>query len=618
VGLQAVWTQWNLSGFLEQIAECHSEAMTDKKLKQLATHRQLPVDAFTAFDVGLFDGAYTIPVRNAGGSVVDVRRYGGKRMMSTPGCSSGLLGAHLMDKNRDATVYVVEGEWDAVALTWALRKAKRDDVVVAVPGAAAFKREWLVWFERRDVVLCYDHDHAGEEGELKAFRLLQSIARSVKCVHWPDELDKGFDVRDFVVARRKLPGGIVAALDKITQTYARQGGIHDDAMQRVANNGVDDIPDSIHPREGLAEYRKHVLLDDDLPLLAVFGAIMSTWVEKTDPVWLHLVAPPSGAKSAILQSLREAKGCYMIDTLTPKAMASGAMDANGADPSLLNQIDGQNLIIKDLTTLLTQHAWAKQEILGQLRSIYDGSMDRKTGIGATRHYTAHFGIIAGVTPAIDILARDAHLGERFLKFRMSNPNKKQRRGITMDVLRGIGKGSTRRNTLCRLVSGMLAWEGRGDPPDLNDDQRHRVMLLAEWTAAMRGRVVRHTYREEEVLARPSIEQPHRLALQLGKHAIGAAWFLGEDHVPEVCMQMAAQIACDTPPDREQDVVRAILQSEHGVLTLDDIERECGLPRTTAHGRLKDLQLLGVVQSEKQGKRYYWSVVPDVAALFPTT
>jgi len=495
-------------------------------------------------------------------------------------------------------------------------KAGRDDVVVAVPGAATFKRDWLVWFERRNVVLCYDHDHAGEEGELKAFRLLQSIASSVRCVHWPDELDKGFDVRDFVVARRKLPKGIVPALDKMTRTYARQGGVRDEVAQRVHQNGVSDIPDSIHPREGIAEYRTHVQLDNNLPLLAVFGAVMSTWIEKTDPVWLHLVAPPSGAKSAILQSLREAKGCYMIDTLTPKAMASGAMDANGADPSLLNQIDGQNLVIKDLTTLLTQHAWAKQEILGQLRSIYDGSMDRKTGIGATRTYTAHFGIIAGVTPAIDILARDAHLGERFLKFRMANPTKKQQRGITMDVLRGIGKGSTRRKVLCKLVAGMLAWEGRGDPPDLNDDQRDRIMRLAEWTAAMRGRVVRHTYREDEVLSRPSIELPHRIALQLGKLAIGAAWFLGEDHVTEECMQLAAQVASDTPPDREQDVVRAIMQSSGGVMTLDDIESECGLPRSTAHGRLKDLQLLGVVQSEKQGKRFYWSVAPDVASLFP--
>ena len=111
------------------------------------------------------DGEWLIPCRSEVGTVRDVRRYDGKRVMSTAGCKSQLWGADRLAASQEgALVLLCEGEWDGMAARWMLRDSGRDDVVVAVPGATTFKPEWASLLRGKRVVTVYDHDDAGDRG----------------------------------------------------------------------------------------------------------------------------------------------------------------------------------------------------------------------------------------------------------------------------------------------------------------------------------------------------------------------------------------------------------------------------------------------------------------------
>src|SRR5262245_4083348 len=69
-------------------------------------------------------------------------------------------------------------------------------------------------------------------------------------------------------------------------------------------NGVplDVIPNSAPIDEVIEVFERWLILKDPTPLYAVFGAIAANRLEG-DPVWLGLIAPPSSAKTEILNSL---------------------------------------------------------------------------------------------------------------------------------------------------------------------------------------------------------------------------------------------------------------------------------------------------------------------------
>jgi hypothetical protein len=81
---------------------------------------------------------------------------------------------------------------------------------------------------------------------------------------------------------------------------------------------------------------------------------------------------------------------------------------------------------------------AKQEILGQLREIYDGYFSKSYGTGQDIVWQGKVGMISGVTSAIH-QAREmyASMGERFIMYSLVQPPRKEtaRRAIgnTMDI-----------------------------------------------------------------------------------------------------------------------------------------------------------------------------------------
>ena len=91
-----------------------------------------------------------------------------------------------------------------------------------------------------------------------------------------------------------------------------------------------------------------------------------------DPLWMFLVAPPSGGKTEVLRSLDDVPDVYPLSSLTAQTFASG-FERKGTEASLLPKIDGKTLTMKDFGTVLSMYREKKAEILAQLREIYDVS-----------------------------------------------------------------------------------------------------------------------------------------------------------------------------------------------------------------------------------------------------
>lgn len=200
----------NVGQFLMRVAADYEQAMTPKLLRQLASDRNLPVDAFAGWHIGSDGRRYMLPVFSPfGNSVTDIRIYDPRtgRLFGTAGCEVGLFGAEQLAKDTGAPVYLFEGEWDCIAGQRLLRSAEKRGVCIGVPGANVFKQEWAQLLRGRIVHTHYDNDEPGRQGEERAGKSLAGFAKTLTFLHWPKSKSDGYDVRDFVT-ERPTSGGL--------------------------------------------------------------------------------------------------------------------------------------------------------------------------------------------------------------------------------------------------------------------------------------------------------------------------------------------------------------------------------------------------------------------------
>lgn len=139
-----------------------------------------------------------------------------------------------------------------------------------------------------------------------------------------------------------------------------------------------------------------------LPDPAVLDVAIATLVAHRlggDPLWTLLVGAPGSGKTEVIQSVGDCPEVHPLSSLTAQTFASGLRGK--ARASLLHRLDAQGhsfVTLKDLTTVLTMHREARQEILAQLREIYDGAYAKEFGTGEAISWEGRLGFLAGVTP----------------------------------------------------------------------------------------------------------------------------------------------------------------------------------------------------------------------------
>lgn len=611
----------NLNRFFEEKSKLNEALFRGTRAKALADTRGLPIAALRAWRIGWDGKQYTIPC-SATGRCMDLRRYElGGRTMGTAGAHAGLSG--VPNPGADV-VYLAEGEWDGVA-TWDMVAAVGEAAAVyAAPGANVLPTAALELFRGKKVRCLYDNDDAGRKGTARVARLLAGVAAEVLYLNWPvGEYPDGYDVRDHYRAKGpgaawadiqgwlgpKCPGGETGA------TVAPQAALAEEVAKLVGPG--------MPPAEVLRAYRRWLYLPNPEVLDILYGVVFANRLDG-DPIWLFLVAPPGGTKTELIMSLADAPLIRTISTITPRTLVSGAaVGPNAPDPSLLPQLHGRILSIKDFTTILSMPQQSRDEIFGTLREAYDGRFEKSWGTGLSRRYDVHFGILAGVTPIIEKFANSSSvLGERFLKYRLPRQPRLQGDDALIDAaLANLNAETEMRSALQEVSKKVLNRPPPAHPPTIPAALRVRFRKLAQWCAVLRGVVSRERF-TQQVEFRPTAEVGTRLAKQLAKLAQGITLYHGRTEVDEYAYQAAIAVARGTVPDRVEEIIRYMYLTETagnpaaGIgrpagSTIKEIAKAARLDGGTIRYVLQDLALLKAVTGgiRAQGETLYMLTKP---------
>lgn len=586
----------NMYSFLSQWHDhCLGETET-KHYKQLAKNRGLSVltllEASLAWDNA--NDCWLFPIyRND--KLVNLKTWrwveGKSEFHATPCCATH---PYIIEGNStEAPTYICEAEWAVLAL-------KESGVpfrfASGMPGANAFKQEWLSVFDALDeICLVYDNDKAGEDGIKNATKLLARAAmppKKLTRLSWPKGTREKYDLRSQHRDHKNLTSFLPENIQEIDMSKSVK------VVEHASWDGV------------LNDFRELYLVDQDFAdAVTLVGATLISSKIPGDPLWMFLVGPPSTAKTVIVDAFSGDKDhCETLSKLTATSLISGwKIPGKDEDVSIFPLLKNRCLLILDYTTIMSLPTGTQEELYGMLREAFGGRVKVRYGNGKIVDYEdVSFSIVAAVTDKIREDNR-ADLGERFLKVEVIGA---QYDGLaaTLAALDNVIETDDRkfkRRSLSDAIKSYLngLYINPNALPAISQDYRVKIANLAMVVAHLRA-VVNKSEDGSDYEARP--EGGGRLGKQLGKLGTSLCVLLKKPEVDGAVYRLIRKAALDTIRGRRLRIISALMQVENG-MTTDDLATRLQKPKSTMVNHLHALQALGAVQrgsvSGGQGGRF---------------
>lgn len=186
----------------EVIERHHQKIWESGPLLQELRKRGISDRAIRKARLGFFEGRITIPIVDAVGNVVNLRRYlpgaAEMKMLNAKGFSKPqLYQVDQLAKYRD--IWVCGGELKALVVADLLND-KKIGAVASTHGEGSWDQSWLSLFKGKRVWICMDIDNAGQRAARTIAGMLSGHAEKIRIVQLP--LDKTKhpkgDINDFV------------------------------------------------------------------------------------------------------------------------------------------------------------------------------------------------------------------------------------------------------------------------------------------------------------------------------------------------------------------------------------------------------------------------------------
>ena len=594
-------------------------------IKTVAKERRLPTEAFELMEgrFGYLNDLYWFPVYNEKRKLVSLRYISlGQKPKNIAGSHSGIY--NLFSGDCKVPIYICEGEFDCIALTWLLKITDTPGWAISIPGSHTFKKNWADLFYNKEVILCLDNDSAGEEGSKRIKAFLHSRVKTLKKINWPVEFPQRYDINDFVSAYcLSSPVNGLALLNKHIHNYSNKAHFDSEELAK--------IPGHLTFEDLLEEYEKVLDINEDFKqaIKISLATALSLQVPGSNPIWMFLVGPPGYGKTALLSSMQHADCCEFLSSIKRETLISGFKMPDGSDPSVLAKMDQRLMILKDYTEVLQLNAHERKEVVSVLRGIYDERVDRLFGNTVYRSYKVTMGILAGVTDEIKHHS-EAAFGDRFLRYSIDTSKidyKKQQKKAALSALFGITETEDlklyvkrfleqKRNINMGVVAKMLAKSG-----DFND----AIQPLAKLTAILQTEVRRHEfgYNSQEVSYEPREISGNRLACQFLRFAISLALVEEASTLQESHYQTIKRIAFDTVDSYESRIC-CLLAQQNGkkpYLSRQEIMDQIGIRKTSTNNYLDNLAMKRTIKSIQQenpkngSMMYYYGVTQRLRDLW---
>ena len=346
----------------------------------------------------------------------------------------------------------------------------------------------------------------------------------------------------------------------------------------------------------IASAHRWLELDDDHLPVVVLAAAVANWI-RGDPVWLLIVAPPSSGKSAFISALNGIDQVYPLSKLTARTFVSGLKVEKGS-VSLLEYLSANKkniLTLKDFGTILNLASGERNEILAQLREIYDGEFSAAYGTGVKINWKGKLGLIAGATSSVDNMHKwSQELGERFIQVRPTCPNAalvadraSKNKGREEEMKRDLG-----RSMRSAFINAILYAKSH----ELDTVEGHLLSsALGQLVAIGRTPVRRSRYNSEQYEVGET-EGPARLTGEFQQLYKGGVTCCHGDH------DAAAELICrvgvsSIAPAARQLILREVAHEEWGI-TSAGLHTILRCDKETARRHLHDLVLIGLLKTEK--------------------
>lgn len=619
--------------FLKQIHEMSVQHFKGDKIAWLKKNRGLTRNTLKFHKVGYnpHNETYLIPVYDFNNDKLwDLKIFNphSQKTIGTSGCHAGLYGWESIQNFK--TVWIAEGEWDKMAMHEILHRTDRSqaETVVSVPGAGVFKSDWINLFKDKTVYVIYDADKskvvggvlrpgAGSLGTMKVYKALRNITKELKFVHWSrhGDVKDGYDLRDFLIEN----GNNYDRMYKLLHEYLDDEPTLEEQFRSevisVNKSDSEIFTGERVPFENVYDgYRKWLYLSDTSVIDALFGTLIANRFDG-DPLWMFIIGPSGSGKSELILSVSEAPRVITMTSLTPQTLVSGYNHAGGADSSLIPRLNNNVLLIKDFTTILEMKSFNREEIFSILRDAYDGKTEKEFGNGITRSYISTFGIIAGVTHAIELyLSGQSAFGERWLGYKIVIPKTvKGRRRYIEKARENTRHKKQMRKELSELGTSVLSYNYKKIPkiPERIDD---KIVTLAEWTSQMRWAVRRDLY-TKEIISRPFTELGTRLVQQFTKFIRGVGMFKGLRTVTDDEYRLTRQMAVDSIDSDLNDIMKFLYTRGPDEWTeYKDILSETELPGENCRRKVENLLLLKVIKKRKEGFKVSYQISHEIHKL----
>jgi hypothetical protein len=327
-----------------------------------------------------------------------------------------------------------------------------------------------------------------------------------------------------------------------------------------------------------------------------------------DPVWLMVISGSGNAKTETVQATSKI-GAHIVSTISsPAALLSASprkQRVKGATGGLLREIGERGLlVIKDVTSILSQERNVRTEVLAALRELHDGRWARSVGVdgGRTLKWNGRLIVIGACTTAWDQAhAVVAEMGDRFIYIRPDSNSDNDRLESGTHALDNVGHETVMRQELAAAVAGVLQGV-KATACDISKKDKKLILEISNLLTRTRTAIERD-YRGNVIDAHDA-EMPTRFAKQLiqimrGGLAIGMK--------RKAALKLILRCAWDSVPKLRLQLLRDV--AAHPDSTSSNIRRRLQKPRFTVEQTLQALHILGLMTCREQevvrGTRTEW-------------
>jgi len=359
------------------------------------------------------------------------------------------------------------------------------------------------------------------------------------------------------------------------------------------------------------EYKDVFLIKDEHDIIIdIILAITISAKMYGDPIWLLIVGPSSGGKTELINTITKVPFVHNVSTMTENTLLSGMKPKNGQETSLLHKIGKRGMItMKDYTSILAMREDKKEQIIGQLREVYDGEFTKRTGTGQDITWSGKLTFIGGVTDAIFFDETGLGFGFRNIMFVLPDLSFEDRMDILKRVQKNVVDIDKKRDSLQDLFKDYIAHkvehpENFPTADDIPQQIKDNMMSISNFVTIARTPVKRDF--QSRVKGQPMKEAPARMftmMLNLSQNIM----FLNDKkeltHEQEFGLY---KTLFDSIPLPIFNVIKQVTQ--YSRVTTKGLAHKLNMPTETVRKWLEDLNVLDIVHRVSEGGFDKWSMV----------